>query len=70
MNFPSQIFFDDIDHGYTAAILKKSFLGLLPFYMAVDTYFYYEKVRKTMRTAIISNLIKIHFPFQGNYNYQ
>ena len=24
----------------------------------VATYFYYEKVRRTMRTAIVSNLIK------------
>ena len=25
--------------------------------MAVATYFYYEKVRKTMRTAIVSHLL-------------
>ena len=56
MNFPSQIFFNDINHGYRAAILKKNFLWLLPFYMVVATYFYYEKIRKTMRTAIVSNL--------------
>ena len=24
----------------------------------VATYFYYEKVRRTMRTAIVSNLLK------------
>ena len=58
MNFPSQIFFNDIDHGYRAAIFKKNSLWLLPFYMVVATYFYYEKVRKTMRTAIVSNLLK------------
>ena len=33
MNFPSQIFFNDINHGYRAAILKKNYLWLLPFYM-------------------------------------
>ena len=33
MNFPSQIFFNDINHGYRAAILKKNSLWLLPFYM-------------------------------------
>ena len=33
MNFPSQIFFNDIDHGYRAALLKKNYLWLLPFYM-------------------------------------
>ena len=58
MNFPSQIFFNDIDHGYRAAILKKNYLWLLPFSMVVATYFYYEKVRRTMRTAIVSNLPK------------
>ena len=30
MNFPSQIFFKDINHGYRAAILKKSPLWLVP----------------------------------------
>ena len=25
MNFPSQIFFNDINHGYRAAILKNNF---------------------------------------------
>ena len=57
MNFPSQIFFNDINHGYRAAILKKKFLWLLQFYMVVATYFYREKVRRTMRTAIVSNLL-------------
>ena len=37
MNFSSQIFFIDINHGYRAAILKKNSLWLLPFYMAVAT---------------------------------
>ena len=46
MNFPSQIFFNDINHGYRAAILKKTSLWLLPFYVAVATSCYYEKVRK------------------------
>ena len=31
MNFPSQILFNDINHGYRAAILKKSSLWLLLF---------------------------------------
>ena len=43
MNFPSQIFFNDINHVYRAAILKKNALWLLPFYVVVATYFYYEK---------------------------
>ena len=32
-------------------------LYLLPFYVAVATYCYYEKVRRTMRTAIVSYLL-------------
>ena len=43
INFLSQIFFNDVNHRYRAAILKKSYLWLLPFYMAVTTYCYYEK---------------------------
>ena len=58
MNFRSQIFFNDINHGYRATILKKSFLWLLPFYMAVATYCFYKKIRRTMRTAIVSYLLK------------
>ena len=34
--------------------MKKNSLWLLPFYKAVATYFYYEKVRRTMRNAIAS----------------
>ena len=58
MDFPLQMFFNDINHGYRAAILKKSSLWLLPSYMAVATYCYYEKVRRMMYTAIVSNLLK------------
>ena len=60
MNFPSRIFFNDTNHGYRAAVLKKNYLWLLPFYMAVATYLYYEKVGITMRTAIASYLLKKH----------
>ena len=27
--------------------------------MVVATYFYYEKVRRTMRTAVVSDLLKL-----------
>ena len=57
MGFPSHVFFNANTHGYRAAILKKYSLWLLPFYMVVATYFYYEKVRSMMRTAIVSNLL-------------
>ena len=58
MNFPPQIFVNDINHGYRASILKKSSLWLIPFYMTVATYCYYKKVRRTKRTAIASYLRK------------
>ena len=35
-------------------------LFVAPFILyGVATYFYYEKVRRTMRTAIVSNLLKL-----------
>ena len=43
MNFPLQILFNDINHGYRATVLKKNSLWLLPFYMAVASYCYSEK---------------------------
>ena len=58
MNFPSQIFFNNINHGYTAAILKKNSLFLFPFFLAADAYCDYQKVRKTMHTATVSYLLK------------
>ena len=58
MNFPSQIFFNDINHGYRTAMLKKNPLWLLPLFMTVATSCYYEKVCRTMRTAIVSYLHK------------
>ena len=48
MNFPSQIFFNVINDGYRAAILKIYSLWLLPLYMVVATYFYYEKECRMM----------------------
>ena len=57
MNFPSQMFFNAINHDYRAVILKKKPLWLLLFYMAVATSCYYGQVRKTMRTAIVLYLL-------------
>ena len=59
MNVLSQIFFNNINHGYRGAILKKSYLWLLPFYMAGATYCYYEKVCRTTHTATVSYLLKV-----------
>ena len=59
--FSSWIFlhlFKDFNDGCSAAILKKNSLWLLPFYMVVAAHCYYEKVRRTMRTAIASFLLK------------
>ena len=58
MNFPSQMFFNNINHGYRAAMLKKNPLWLLPFYVAVATSCYYETVRRTIPTTIISYILK------------
>ena len=58
MSFPSQMFFRDINHGNRAAIFKENPLWLFPFNMTVAASCYYEKVRRTMRTAIVSYLLK------------
>ena len=57
MNFPSKISFNDINHGYSAAILKKSSLWVLPSYMVVATYCYYKKECRMMDTAIVLYVI-------------
>ena len=56
MNFPSEIFFNNINDGYRAAILKKSSLWLLPFYMAVATYHYYKNVLQLYRTSLTNHI--------------
>ena len=58
MNFPSQILFNDVNHGYRAAMLKKRFLWVLPPYMAVATYCYNKKACRTMHTAIVFYFLK------------
>ena len=35
------------------------------FYVAVASYCYYEKVRRTMRTAIVSYLLKYFYSFSA-----
>ena len=54
MNFPSQIFFNDINHGYRAAMLKKNSLWLLLSCMSVATYCYYEIILQLYRTSLES----------------
>ena len=58
MNFPSNIFLKNINHGYSAAILKKSSLWVLPSDMVAATYCYYKKEYRTMHTAIVLFLLK------------
>ena len=58
--------FNGINYGYRAAILKKNPLWLLPCFMAVATSCYYEKVCRTMRTAIVSYLLKQHLNVNCN----
>ena len=55
MDFTPKILFNDIDHGCRAAVLKKNYLWLLPFYMVVATY----------RTAIVSSLFNPHMHILG-----
>ena len=58
MNFPSHVFFNDINHCYNAAILKKNSLWLFLFYIALATYYYSEKEHRALRSAIVSYLLK------------
>ena len=55
MNFSSKIFFNNINHAYSAALLKNGSLWvwMLPSYMVLVTYCYYKKNRRTMHTAIV-----------------
>ena len=53
MNFPSQIFFNKVNHGYKAALLKKNSFCLLSFYTEVTSYCFYEKVHRVMCAAIV-----------------
>ena len=60
MNFPSQIFFNDVNHDYRSPILMKNYLWLLPFYMAVATYCIIERYAEQCalqlyRTSLIEN---------------
>ena len=41
-----------------SSYIEENFFVLLPFFMAVATYCYYEKVRRTMRTEIVSYFLK------------
>ena len=50
--------FNDINHDYRTGVLKKNSFWLLPFYVTVATYCYCEKVRRTMRNAVVSYLNK------------
>ena len=39
--------------------------SLIPFYVTVASYCYYEKVRRMMRTAIVSYLLKYFYSFSA-----
>ena len=55
--------FKHINHGFRATILMKNYSWLLPFYMALVTYCFYEKVRRTMCNTIASCLLKCCWRF-------
>ena len=61
MNFPSKIFSNDINHCYRAAILKKNSLWLLPFYMAVATYCYYENCAERCAMQLYRTFLSLFF---------
>ena len=62
MNFPSQIFFNDINHRYRAAILKKNSLWLLTFYMAVAAYYFGDFIVRDIKIAVyLESPRKINF---------
>ena len=44
---------------------RKKILCLLPFYLALASCCYYEKVRSTMRSAIASYLLKYIYSFSA-----
>ena len=48
--------------------MKKNYLWLLPFYMAVATYFYYENMRRTMRNAIVLYHLKLLTIFEKKFS--
>ena len=56
MNFPSQILFNHIN--VSEQLYWRKIIWLLPFYMTVVAYCYYEKVRRTMCNVIASYLLK------------
>ena len=64
MNFPSQIFSNDLNQCYRAAVLKESDLWLFLFHIDVATYCYYKKVRRTILTAIVSYLLNENYAQQ------
>ena len=64
MNFPSQIFFNDVNYGYRAAVLKKNSLWLLPFSMAVVFYCYNEKLRRKCGLQLYRTSLTIFILFQ------
>ena len=79
MNSSSQICFNGINHGFRAALLKKIFLWLLPFYIAVASYCYYEKVCRTnallkyfysFSTAELSNIESEDEVFAQEFSYE
>ena len=53
--------FNDINDGYRATLLQKNSLCLLLFFTTVVSSCYYEKVRGTMRTAIVSQLLNYFY---------
>ena len=53
------------DQGVQFMNFPSQIFSLIPFYMAVASYFYYEMVRRTIHTAIVSYLLKYFYSFSA-----
>ena len=53
------------DQGVQFMNFPSQIFFLIPFYMAVASYCYYEKVRRTIGTAIVSYLLKYFYSFSA-----
>ena len=57
MNFPSHILFNNVNHRYKAALLRKKFLWLFSIYMDVASYCYFEKGCRTNARSLSFSIL-------------
>ena len=61
MNFPWQIFFNYINHGYRAATLKKNSMWLLPFYMVVIRTAIMKRCAEQCALQLYRTFLRYHY---------